>query len=59
MTTATNRTGLRVVRSDSEWLSRLLAEVRKEVAEMPSDQAVARMRARITSEIGVPVRAAA
>ena len=59
MTTATNRANLRVVRGDSEWLYRLLDEVRKEVAELPSDQTVASMRARLASEIGTPVRAAA
>jgi hypothetical protein len=59
MTTGTKKPDLRIVRSDSEWLYRLLEDVRRDLAVVPTHGAVQRMRARLVREIGTPVRAAA
>ena len=42
-----------------EWLNRLLAEVRQEIAREPSTLAVERMRNRLFAEMQTPVRLAA
>lgn len=50
----------RIDRMDNgDWLYRLLADVRQEVAERPSAGAIRRIRARLLAEMKPAVRAAA
>jgi len=44
---------------DSEWLGRLLADVRSEIGRQPSPQAIARIRSRVMAQVKAPLRAAA
>jgi len=46
-------------RDDRAWLYRLLADVRREEALYPSQQAVARIRARLVAAMKTPEKAAA
>ena len=44
---------------DSEWLLRLLTDVRSEIGRQPSPQAIARIRGRVMAQVKTPLRAAA
>lgn len=44
---------------NGDWLYRLLADVREEVADQPNAEAVKRIRARLLAEMKPAVRAAA
>lgn len=44
---------------DSQWLLRLLTDVRSEIGRQPSPQAIARIRGRVMAQVRAPLRAAA
>ena len=58
MTTATARKRT-AVQADSEWLHRLLADLRQEEAPHPGPQAIARIRGRLVAAMKTPVKVAA
>jgi hypothetical protein len=58
MTTATAQTRT-IDKADTEWLLRLLADLRQEEAPHPGPQAVARIRGRLVEAMKTPVKVAA
>ncbi len=44
---------------DGEWLNNLLADVHRELDRQPSPQAIRRIRSRLLTTMGQPVKAAA
>lgn len=54
--TARTRT---ISQTDTEWLHRLLADLRQEEAPHPSPQAIARIRGRLVAAMKTPVKVAA
>ena len=59
MTTAMKERTTAVYSEKSEWLYRLLADIRRETASQPSPQAVSRIRARLLATIKTPAKVAA
>ena len=59
MATRTATAKRTIAQGDTEWLYRLLADLREEEAPHPSPQAVARIRGRLIAAMKTPVKVAA
>ncbi len=59
MKAAAKKSSQSVPRDKGSWLSLLLADIQDEIAQHPSQQAVARIRRRVQAAIKAPTKAAA
>ena len=59
MTTATKKRSRMSQQDNGEWLAKLLSDVQDQVARYPTDEAIARVRKRVLSEMESSDRAAA